>query len=485
MEPTPPEGVCEDAGRAGEWALLDHVPSPLCVVATDGRIVHGNAAWARVVDHAHAFERLQVLEPRLAALLASRNETEIEIPDRGVHVRIGLELARPSGPFRIVEWSIGARQHAAESRLESLLASTMSGRFDQRMDVDGLGGFIGGVARGINMLLDSIQEPIREIIEKQSALAGGDLSQTVDGFYLGDFGLLKDAINNSITRLHEVVRVVRDGATQILEETERIASQNAELRERTGQQSAAVATTTECMNELTEHVGENARLAGEAGKRFSGAAQEATESDRLMSETVTAIGQIEKSSRAIAEVVGFIDEIAFQTNLLALNAAVEAARAGDAGRGFAVVAAEVRRLSERSKESAKEIKQLVSASMDRVAHGTRLIERSGAAFRTMVESVRDASRLTDGIQESSRFQSAALERANRELARLGGTIEQNAALALQLAERGASADERARHLSAEVSFFRLGAERDEVETHDATGAVPARPGKTKDDDFFV
>ena len=173
----------------------------------------------------------------------------------------------------------------------------------------------------------------------------------------------------------------------------------------------------------------------------------------MVGNAVAAMGEITTASKQIADIIGVIDEIAFQTNLLALNAAVEAARAGEQGRGFAVVASEVRNLAGRSATAAREIKDLIKDSVDKVEEGSRLVDESGQTLEEIVGSVKQVSDIIAEIAAASVEQSAGIVQVNGAMSQLDEMTQQNAALVEEAAAASHSMGEQARDLNEQVSFF--------------------------------
>jgi methyl-accepting chemotaxis protein len=210
-----------------------------------------------------------------------------------------------------------------------------------------------------------------------AAQAAGDLTASMAGDYQGEFAEVRDAVNQSMASLREMVGRILDGAGAISAASQQIAEGNDNLNTRTQEQSAALEETASSLEEMTATVKQNANNANQANQLAAGARDVADKGGRVVEAAVGAMAAITDSSAKVADIIGVIEQIAFQTNMLALNAAVEAARAGDQGRGFAVVAAEVRNLAQRSAAAAREIKSLIQDSADKVGQGAKLVHQSG------------------------------------------------------------------------------------------------------------
>jgi methyl-accepting chemotaxis protein len=213
------------------------------------------------------------------------------------------------------------------------------------------------------------------------------------------------------------------------------------------------------MEELTSTVRQNTDNARQANELVLGASDAASKGGAVVSKVVQTMGEINDGSRKIVDIIGVIDGIAFQTNILALNAAVEAARAGEQGRGFAVVATEVRNLAQRSASAAKEIKDLITHSVEKVEAGNQLADQAGIAMGEIQSSVRRITAIMSEIAVASAEQGAGIEQVNQAVTQMDDMTQQNAALIEQTAAASASLEEQAAALVRSMSIFTLGGER--------------------------
>jgi methyl-accepting chemotaxis protein len=234
-----------------------------------------------------------------------------------------------------------------------------------------------------------------------------------------------------------------------------IASGNADLSSRTESQASALEETASSMEELTSTVKQNAENAQQANQLVVSASDVALRGGEVVGQVVNTMSSIKESSRKIVDIIGVIDGIAFQTNILALNAAVEAARAGEQGRGFAVVASEVRNLAQRSAGAAKEIKALISDSVEKVDAGSQLVDQAGKTMNEIVTSVQHVADIMSEVTAASQEQSAGIEQVNRAIAQMDEITQQNAALVEQASAAAQSMQDQAGGLSQAVSVFKL------------------------------
>jgi len=304
-------------------------------------------------------------------------------------------------------------------------------------------------------LLARIRSGFAKADALSTAIAAGDLSQAVQadgrdeiGHLLGQMGLMRE-------RLLSLIREVRSAADGVQTAADEVASGNMDLSGRTEQTASQLQQTASTTDELSTTVRQNADNAGQANQLAQGASEVAGRGGAVVGEVVATMRGINDSSRKIADIIGVIDGIAFQTNILALNAAVEAARAGEQGRGFAVVASEVRSLAQRSAAAAREIKTLISTSVEHVEQGTVLVDRAGSTMQEVVDAIRRVSDIVAEISVASREQSEGVSLVGNAITQMDQSTQQNAALVEQSAAAAASLREQANQLVAAVSGFKL------------------------------
>ena len=306
------------------------------------------------------------------------------------------------------------------------------------------------------LLVRSITHPLSRAVSAAQAISDGDLTQTLHETRRDELGQLLQALGGMTTRLRELVGQVRTGVDAVSSASSEIATGNQDLSARTEQTASNLEETAASMEELTGTVTQSAETARQANQLAATAAEAATRGGDVMGQVVRSMQEIDQSSRRIADIIGVIDSIAFQTNILALNAAVEAARAGEQGRGFAVVASEVRNLAQRSAQAAKEIKDLIGASVANVQTGSQQVNQAGEAMGEIVAGVRRVSDLIGEISSAANEQQDGIGQVNAAVANLDQMTQQNAALVEQSAAAAASMRDQAQRLSQVVSVFNVG-----------------------------
>jgi methyl-accepting chemotaxis protein len=323
---------------------------------------------------------------------------------------------------------------------------------------------------------DAIEAEVASIVD---AVNRGDLSRRirVQG-KRGFFEALSTGINGLVQNFTGIVTQVKAAAGEVNKGAAEISLGNANLSQRTEQQASSLQQTASSMEQMTSTVRQNADNARQANQLATAARDQADKGGAVVARAVKAMGEINGSSRKIADIIGVIDEIAFQTNLLALNAAVEAARAGEQGRGFAVVASEVRSLAGRSAAAAKEIKDLIKDSVRKVDEGSELVTQSGATLDQIVAAVKKVGDIVAEIAAASHEQSTGIEEVNKAVLQLDELTQQNAALVEQATAASHSMAEQAKGLAEMMLRYQTGQPAPAAGAASTPTSIPA-PAKTR------
>jgi methyl-accepting chemotaxis protein len=314
-----------------------------------------------------------------------------------------------------------------------------------------LAGIVYVVNRGLYRSLGGSPEYAAQIV---AHTASGNLGHPIT-LQRGDRISLLFSISEMQAQLRATVGNIVRATNSIAAATQQIATGNQDLSRRTESQAASIEETAANMEELTSVVKQNADNVGQASGMAAQATTVANRGQAVVSEVVNTMHDISESSKKIGDILGIIEGIAFQTNILALNAAVEAARAGEQGRGFAVVASEVRSLAQRSSSAAKDIKELITHSMQRVEAGATLVDQAGDTMSEILVAVQRVTNLMEEIAAASTEQGDGIAQMGRAVTQIDEVTQQNAALVEQATAAAQSMLEQTRALSAAVSSFKV------------------------------
>jgi methyl-accepting chemotaxis protein len=320
-----------------------------------------------------------------------------------------------------------------------------------------------------------LTRPMNEAVNIADQLAQGNLASTVTPSGNEETIKLLAAMGRMQSSFAGIVRGVKTNAESVALASAEIAQGNHDLSMRTEQQASSLQQTAASMEELGSKVSQNAGSAAQANQLARSASEVAIKGGEVVSQVVDTMKGINESSRKISDIIQVIDGIAFQTNILALNAAVEAARAGEQGRGFAVVASEVRSLAGRSAEAAKEIKALINASVQRVAHGTALVDQAGVTMTEVVSSIRRVTDIMGEISAASNEQSLGVAQVGQAVMLMDQATQQNAALVEEMAAAASSLKSQAQELVQMVAVFKLSSQG----SHQSSSTLPASVRSTQ------
>ena len=419
----------------------------------------GDAAFVAAIDK--SLDEIKQYEAGIVPIFDQIERAQIDGAGGGAYAdRLKTHMDATDQLFSRLATSAREQMQEARQGVDTL-AATMSGLIGVAL-VLALAVLIPLTYLSVRSITRSLAQA-RDLAER---IAGGDLSRDTQALNHDEVGQLVTAMGRMQQSLRGLVRQVQDAAGNISTASSEIATGNHDLSQRTEQTAANLEEAASSMEMLTSTVQQSAQASRQASDFASSAAEVAARGGAVVSQVVSTMDQITTSSRKIADITGVIDSIAFQTNILALNAAVEAARAGEQGRGFAVVASEVRSLAQRSAGAAKEIKELIGSSVERVEDGSRLVSQAGQTMTEIVGSVRRVSGIIHEITASAAEQSDNIGHISQSVTQLDQMTQQNAALVEQSTAASESLREQALQLARAVSQFKL---------HDGA-AASAQPG---------
>lgn len=313
-----------------------------------------------------------------------------------------------------------------------------------------------------------------EAASMAQSIAAGDLTVAV-ALKHDDRTSLMASLASMKDQLTNIVRGIQLSGESISVAAGEIATGNTDLSQRTEEQAASLEETASSMEELTSTVRQNSDNAKQANSLAQNASALAVKGGEVVSRVIGTMNEISESSNKVSDIITVIEGIAFQTNILALNAAVEAARAGEQGRGFAVVASEVRSLAQRSAAAAKDVKDLITLSAERVGRGTQLVGEAGETIGEVVQAVRNVTDIVNEITAATSEQTTGIEQVNQALGQMDQVTQQNAALVEQAAAAAQAMADQATELRAAVGVFKVpgGVPARTLADHASSSLVPA------------
>jgi methyl-accepting chemotaxis protein len=356
----------------------------------------------------------------------------------------------------VVEWNDRTEEVAVEKEVDKIIESAGAGDLTVRATIENKKGFFKILSVGLNRLVGISENVINDTARILDAMSSGKLSERIDADYEGIFNKLKTDANTTGEKLTEIIGNISEAAGAVATGSNEIAQGNTDLSQRTEEQASSLEEIAASMEEMTSSVKQTAENANHANELAGNAQDKARKGGEVVGKAVVAMDEINSSSKKIADIIGVIDEIAFQTNLLALNAAVEAARAGEQGKGFAVVAGEVRNLAQRSAGAAKEIKDLIRDSVEKVDNGTELVNESGTTLSEIVDAVEKVSKMIKEISLAAEEQSSGINQVNTAIGQMDEMTQQNAALVEEASAASETMTEQAKAMQDLVGFFKMG-----------------------------
>jgi methyl-accepting chemotaxis protein len=458
-------------------AALDAVPMSLRIADKDGNLVYLNAAlintlkrskdeWRKKIPDFDAdnllgksagifYDDSQTFISSLKNLRLQK-ETDMVVGGRNLKV-ILTPILNANGELEgtVGQWIDKTDELRTQAEMSQLVNAAAVGDLSHRINLEGKTDFFYDLGESINQMLVTTDSVISETVSALERIANGDMTHTIDTEYQGTYGVIKDNANLTVARLTDIVTQIKSVAGAINVSASEISAGNIDLSQRTEEQASSLEETASSMEQMASTVKQNAENAKQANMMANEASEVAIKGGQVVGEVIYTMEQINASSKKIVDIISVIDGIAFQTNILALNAAVEAARAGEQGRGFAVVAAEVRSLAQRSAAAAKEIKQLIGDSVDKVAGGTKLVEEAGKTMDEIVSAVKLVTDIVNEIAAASQEQSAGIDQVNNAITNMDEVTQQNAALVEQAAAAANSMEQQTQSLIDSVAVFKL------------------------------
>ena len=368
----------------------------------------------------------------------------------------------------VVEWRDRTQEVELERQVASIIQASEEGMMHLRLDLTQANGSFLSLGKAINGLLAVLGNFTGNIAHTVGEIAFSRLDTNMDGSYKGAYRSVQNSVNFVVRHLNELLGQVQFTSHEVNNATRQLSDGVTHFSDQTQEQAAAIEQTVSTMAEMLLVVKRNTDNVQHAHGLAQGVHDRVEEGNSVMQQALTAMQLIGESGSKIGEIVSLIDSIAFQTNLLALNAAVEAARAGEHGRGFAVVASEVRSLAQKSAEAAKGIKTLIDASVNQIAHGTQLVQKTSVALTDVRHSVDEMSAVVSQIAEASSEQEKGIGEVNKSILVMDRVAQQSAALVEQTAASATHVADQMHGLDAIVRQFSLSQE----------GQSIARTGRT-------
>lgn len=363
------------------------------------------------------------------------------------------------GAFGLTKDAVNNTVHVLDRLVEEIEQIVYSGAdcgdFSVKMVTHDKVGYGKRLAELINELFSTTEKSLNDVLRVSQALAKGDLTQTINGDYVGAFAATKVGMNATVENLKNLIGEIKETSEVIASASKEISAGNNDLSHRTEEQASSLQQTSISMDELSTAVQQNTENAKHANQLASGASVTAQKGVKVVNDVVKTMLTINESSRRIVDIITVIDDIAFQTNILALNAAVEAARAGEQGKGFAVVAVEVRNLAQRASNAAGEIKKLIDDSVENITDGSKQVEQAGKTMEDIVDAIQNVTVIMSEIATASIQQNGGINQIHDSITQIDTVTQQNAALVEEAAAAAESLSQQTRNLAVEMAQFRI------------------------------
>lgn len=408
------------------------------------------------------FEQRPLFQQQTLQELSCAQKSEITLGNRVMDITLNPVTNEANDRLgTVIEWYDKTGEVAIEREIDDIVAAAANGDLSKRIDVEGKNAFFTKLSLGLNELLESSSDFIDDIGGLFSRLAEGDLTHQIDKEYHGEFQAIKNDANNTVIKLTSIINQITTSSETVKTAAHEIALGNTDLSQRTEEQACSLEETASSMEEITATIKQSSDNTYEANQLANDAKDKAQNGGKTVQDAVSAMKDILTASHRINDIIAVIDEIAFQTNLLALNAAVEAARAGEQGRGFAVVAGEVRNLSQRSADAAKEIKDLIRDSVDKVNIGSSLVNNSGETLQDIVQSVEQVATMISEVSNAAKEQSSGMEQINQAVTQMDEVTQQNSSLVEQASVASSAMSDQVNHMVQLIQFFKIETSLDE------------------------
>ncbi len=413
-----------------EWYQL---PEHLLETGTSHEDIIGHRVLRGILDGETDQTAVETKLAELQQLPSGAVSSRIDRLSNGRYVRVtryptndGGWVATHADITRAVTTEMSLAQINGE--MEELVNAAVAGDYSGRMDPSRAEGSMADLANSMNQLLEIIDQSLSEAVDVMAAVAGGDLTKRIEGDYAGAFLRLKEDTNQMADKVALIAQGLGGTTNAIVTSNQKISTGVTDLAARTEHQAVSLEETTAAMEELSRTVSLSARNAESARELAEQATQSAVRGGDVANDAISAIEQIEVSSRSINDIVGLIQEIAYQTNLLALNAAVEAARAGETGKGFAVVASEIRILAQRAHQASRDIEELIEKSDTEVKQGVSLVRAAGASLEDIVALNKQVAEHVSHIASGGQEQALGIEQVLSAITDVDHSTQQNATL---------------------------------------------------------